>query len=131
MKNSDNVLIDERIKILKMVEDGNVSPGEGASLLSALGPQPKEPPVDWVSTGNGMRFLRVRVTDLFTGRRKATVTIPMGLLEWGFKIGKQFAPEIGDIDLEEMADVLQSEVEGKIVDVVDDEEGEHVEIYID
>ena len=42
------------------------------------------------------------------------------------------APEMGDYDLQELSRVLSEEgVQGKIVDVIDDEDGEHVEIYVD
>ena len=130
---NDNVSnqVDERLKVLKMVERGKVSPGEGATLLSALGDYRREPRQEWRQTGSGMRFFRVRVTDLVTGRSKATVNIPMGLMDWGLKIGAQFAPEIGDVDFEELSEVLQSGPEGKIIDVIDEEDGEHVEIFID
>ena len=123
--------LDERLKILKMVEDGKVSPGEGAALLSALGEDRKSRQPERRTFGDGTRFFRVRVTDLVTGRSKATVSIPMSLMDWGFRIGAQFAPEIGDVDLEELSEVLRSGAEGKIVDVIDEEDGEHVEIYID
>jgi hypothetical protein len=52
-------------------------------------------------------------------------------MEWGIQIGAQFAPEVGNIDLEQLNEMLQSGVEGKIVDVVDEEDGEHVEIFIE
>jgi hypothetical protein len=123
--------LDERLKILKMVEEGKVSPGEGAELLSALGKDRKARQPEKRPFSGGTRFFRVRVTDLVSGRSKATVCIPLSLMDWGLRIGAQFAPEIGDVDLQELSEVLQSGAEGKIVDVIDDEDGEHVEIYID
>ena len=135
MSKNTTAQIDERLKILKMVEDGKVSPGEGASLLSAIGVANNRDwsgqRSEWRSNFSGSRFFRVKVTDLITGRSKATVTIPMGLLDWGFKIGAHFAPEIGDVDMDELSELLQHGAEGKIVDVIDEEDGEHVEIYIE
>jgi hypothetical protein len=52
-------------------------------------------------------------------------------MEWGMQIGAQFAPEVGDLDFEELKAMLQSGVEGKVVDVIDEEDGEHVEIFIE
>ena len=84
------------------------------------------------STTGSPRWLRVRVTDLYTGRSKATVNIPFGLMDWGLRIGAQFAPEMAGYDLQELTRALSEEgVNGKIVDVTDDEGGEHVEIYVD
>lgn len=128
----------EKLRILRMVEEGKISATEGISLLEALesGRRPARSSSRPVSGGSkaeaGPRWLRVRVTDLDTGRSKATVNIPFGLMDWGLRIGAQFAPEVGSYDLKELSRVLSEEgVEGKIVDVIDDEDGEHVEIYVE
>jgi hypothetical protein len=135
MKNMDSDQYEERLRILKMVENGRVSPGEGATLLSAIGEQTSgkrtEPHTSWGPKSDSMRFFRVLVTDLYTGRRKTTVNIPMGLMDWGLKVGAQFTPEIADINLAELSELIQSEAGGKIIDVVDEEDGEHVEVFID
>jgi hypothetical protein len=73
----------------------------------------------------------VRVTDTATGKTKTSVNIPLGLMEWGVQIGAQFAPEVGNLDINQISEMLQSGVEGKIVDVMDEEDGEHVEIFIE
>ena len=123
--------LDERLRILKMVEEGRVTAGEGAEPLGALGHERAKPKIKERSPAGGGRWFRVRVTDLVTGKPKTTVNIPMNLMDWGLKIGAQFAPEVGDVDLEQLGDVLQNGVEGKIIDVIDEEDGEHVEIYVD
>jgi len=129
---------DEKLRILRMVEEGKISASEGISLLEALeygrkAPRgPSHPALPAGTAGGSPRWLRVRVTDLDTGRSKATVNIPFGLMDWGLRIGAHFAPEMGGYDLQELSRVLSEEgVDGKIVDVIDDEDGEHVEIYVD
>ena len=129
---------DDRLHILRMVEEGKISAAEGISLLEALeqgrkpARNPGRPALAAGNTGGSPRWLRVRVTDLYTGRSKTTVNIPFGLLDWGLNIGAHFAPEMAGYDLQELTRVLSEEgVDGKIVDVVDDEDGEHVEIYVD
>ena len=129
---------DEKLRILRMVEEGKISASEGISLLEALDYRrkpargPNRPSLNAGNASGGPRWLRVRVTDLYTGRSKATVNIPFGLMDWGLRIGAQFAPEVAGYDLQELTRVLSEEgVDGKIVDVIDDEDGEHVEIYVD
>ncbi len=129
---------DEKMRILRMVEEGKISAGEGISLLEAWergrkpARSPNRPAAGSGSASGGQRWLRVRVTDLYTGRSKATVNIPFGLMDWGLRIGAQFAPEVGSYDLQELSRILSEEgVDGKIVDVVDEEDGEHVEIYVE
>jgi len=124
---------EERMKILKMIDEGKISAEEGAKLLSALSDSRSR-----AMTGSGLnrgtgnaRWLRVKVTDVATGRSKATVQIPIGLLEAGLKIGAHFAPEVEGVDMTQLMDAVRSGVTGKLVDVIDDEDGEHVEIYVE
>ena len=127
---------DERMMILRMIEDGKVSPDEGAKLLSSVGNDGQTHPTRTARAlsvrGKGApQWFRVRVTDTHTGKSKATVSLPVGLMEWGLRVGAQFAPDIEGIDLNELSDILLSGADGKIIDVFDDEDGEHVEIYIE
>lgn len=121
---------EERMKILRMIDEGKLTAEEGAKLLAALsdsGKAPKRPLGR--ATGGSARMLRVRVTDTRTGKAKATVNLPIGLVDAGLKIASQYVP---DISFDEIADAISSgTVEGKIVDVVDDEDGDHVEIFIE
>jgi hypothetical protein len=118
--------------ILKMIEEGKISAEEGAKLLTsvdqppaggqrAITPRPK---------GNAQWF-RVRVSDTRTGKMKALVNLPIGLMDWGLRVGAQFAPEVEGLDLSELSEILKSGADGKIVEVIDEEDGEHVEIFID
>jgi len=71
------VTSEERLKILKMIDEGKISADEGAKLLAALGESRKTARKPPVSTRlGGARWLRVRVTDMVTGKAKATVNLP-------------------------------------------------------
>jgi hypothetical protein len=124
---------EERMKILRMIEEGKLTAEEGAKLLSALSEsRTRAAPGGSLGRGaGGARWLRVRVTDVATGRSKATVQIPIGLMEAGMKIGAHFAPEVDGVDMNQLMDALRSGMTGKIVDVIDDEDGEHVEIFVE
>jgi hypothetical protein len=119
---------EERLKILKMIEEGKVSAEEGAKLLAAL-TTPSRP--SGGLTASGAKWLRVRVTDVNSGRSKATVQIPLTLMEAGMKIGAHFAPEIDGVNMDQLMVALRSGMTGKIIDVTDDEDGEHVEIFVE
>lgn len=123
---------EERMKILKMIEEGKVSAEDGAKLLAALSEGRRGPgmPNSPRPPGAG-HWLRIRVTDIVTGRSKASVQIPLGLIDAGMKIGAHFAPEVEGVDMSYVMDALRSGMTGKIIDVTDDEDGEHVEIYVD
>jgi hypothetical protein len=116
------------MKILKMIEEGKVSAEEGAKLLSALSNSNR--PLGGLAA-SGAKWLRVRVTDVASGRSKATVQIPISLMEAGMKIGAHFAPEIDGVNMDQLMEALRTGTTGKIIDVVDDEDGEHVEIFVE
>jgi hypothetical protein len=123
---------EERMKILKMIDEGKLSAEEGAKLLSALSASQKTSPGTVGSLGaSGARWLRVRVTDTASGRSKATVQIPISLIDAGMKIGAHFAPEVAGVDMSEIMDALRNGMTGKIIDVMDEEDGEHVEIFVE
>ena len=124
--------VEERMKILKMIEDGKISAEEGAKLLATLA-EGRRGPLDAATPGRSgtPRMLRIRVTDMNSGRSKASVQIPLALVDAGLKIGAHFAPEVEGVDMSNVMDAMRSGVTGKIIDVVDDEDGEHVEIYIE
>ena len=122
---------EERMKILKMIEEGKLSAEEGTKLLSALnGPRVPTPPRPPGMPG-GPRWLRIRVTDIRTGRSKASVQIPLALVDAGMKIGAHFAPEVEGVNMSNVMEALRAGVTGKIIDVTDEEDGEHVEIYVE
>jgi len=124
--------VEERMKILKMIEEGKISAEEGAKLLTALA-EGRRGPSDPTAPGRpgAPRTLRIRVTDVGSGRSKASVQIPLALVDAGMKIGAHFAPEVEGVDMSNVLDAMRSGVTGKIIDVIDDEDGEHVEIYIE
>ena len=122
---------EERMKILKMIEEGKLSAEEGTKLLAALserrGPTPPRAP----GAPGAPRWLRIRVTDIRSGRSKASVQIPLALVDAGMKIGAHFAPEVEGVNMSNVMDAVRSGMTGKIIDVTDEEDGEHVEIYVE
>jgi hypothetical protein len=123
---------EERMKILKMIDEGKISAEEGAKLLGTLSDNRRPTGGTSVSRGfGGARWLRVRVTDVATGRAKATVQLPLNLLDAGMKIGAHFAAEVNGVDMSTIMEALRSGMTGKIIDVIDEKDGEHVEIFVE
>ncbi|MBC8505416.1 MAG: hypothetical protein ISR58_08930 [Anaerolineales bacterium] len=122
---------EERMKILKMIQEGKISADEGAKLLKALSSS-SEKPVKAKNPSGGARWLRVRVTDMSKGKAKVNVNLPLKLIDAGLNIAAQFVP---DVEFEEMgtavSEAIADGLTGKIVDVVDAEDGEHIEVFIE
>jgi hypothetical protein len=121
-------LHDERMQILNMIQNGQVSAEEGAKLLAALKAGAKESPP---TEGSQPRWFRVRITDLKTGKSKVNVNIPMALVNVGMKMGARFVPEAEGVDYDELAAAIRSGAQGKVIDVEDEESEEHVEIFVE
>ncbi len=123
------VTTDERMRILKMIQEGKITAEEGSKLLAALRESRKEvrPPTPPNPLKKG--WLRVRVTDMSTGRTKVNVNLPLSLVDAGMNIATQYAP---DVNFGQIAEAIRAgDLSGKIVDVMDEEDGEHVEVFID
>ncbi len=124
---------EERLKIMKLVQDGKISAEEAIELLEAL-ENPKKSPVEasamYQSSGTG-RWLRVKVTDSRTGKSRANIRLPIGLVNAGLKMGARFSPEMDGVDMNVLKDAVLNNKTGLIVDVFDDQDDEHVEIFIE
>ena len=88
------------------------------------------PPAVSASAGTA-RWFRVRVTDVATGRTKVNVNLPLSLVKAGLKMGARFAPDMEELDWDELALAIQEGAAGKIVEVEDEEDGERVEVYVE
>lgn len=129
---------EERIKILTMLQEGIINADQAEKLLEALGSartesksQPITPAYDRPGGGRPGKFFRVRVTDTDTGKTRVNVRLPVGLVGAGLKMGMKFSPEIEGIDPSVINEFLESGEIGQIVDVFDEEDGEHVEVFIE
>ncbi|MEN9934574.1 MAG: hypothetical protein RLZZ387_1153 [Chloroflexota bacterium] len=119
---------DERMRVLRLVESGQVSAEEGARLLDAVGAETTR---ERARPAQRPRSLRVLVTDLSTHRNKVNVTIPATLVSMGIKLGAGLMPRIADTPVEEILRAVESGRTGRIFEFHDLEENERVEIFVE
>jgi hypothetical protein len=119
---------EERLKILKMVQEGKISPEEAARLLSALAKAERKRAA--ASPGEG-RWLRVRVTDVDSGKTTVNVNLPVSLVNVGLRMGARFVPEMEGVSMTELDDAIRKGLTGKIIDIVDEAERQRVEVYVE
>jgi hypothetical protein len=146
---------EERLKILEMIANKQVTPEEGARLLEAVAagvpaatstpasvssstlaaaPSPtrtvEKTSVAVSSPSNGKsRQLRIRVVE--SSGTKVNVNLPLSLMEVGLRFGGRFVDELKDFEseIQLLMEAVRNDVVGKIVEV--DDEDSHVEIYIE
>ncbi len=141
--------MEERLKILQMVQEGKISAEQAAQLLEAITPEPPPPPPypqargaaprsespEFYEAPSGLgrkpRWLRVRVTDTNSGRPRVNVRLPISMVSVGLKMGSRFAPQVEGLDADQLMKIIDSGEIGQIVDVFDEEDGEHVEVFLE
>jgi len=121
---------EDRMMILKMLQEGKIDAEQAAKLLEALesGKSSEKKEEKEIKAG---RWFRVRVSDAVTGIQKTNIRIPIGLMNAGFRIGAQFSPELAGMNADEVMSAVKTGKTGLIIDVIDDEDNEHVEIFIE
>lgn len=128
---------EERLKVLKMVQEGKISAEDAVDLLAALDESEARKGGDasasaGASNRRDNRWFRVRITDSDTGKTRVNVRLPINMVSAGLKMGMRFAPvQVEGLDAEELMDFIRSGEIGQIVDVFDEEDGEHVEVFIE
>jgi hypothetical protein len=121
---------EEKIQILEMVEEGKITVAEATELLAALESNEEE-----IVPRKDVKWLKVRVYTL-DDQPKVNVNIPISLVDVGLKLAKKYDPKFKDsgldnIDLDEILDAIKNGAEGKIVDIIDDEEQTKIKVYVE
>ena len=126
----------ERIMILDLLEKGKINSEEADKLLSALNPaahveatQPVELDIETDEKPHKAHWMRIRVTELSTGKRKFGLLLPLIFL----KLGISFSERQVKTDKEREGllmgrEFFRNAVKGKMVDASDPEDDERVEI---
>ena len=127
------VSTEERMRILKMIQDGVITAEDGIRLLDSIEQSVKREkdgqPVE--EAGRAAKFFRVRVTDTNTGKARVNVRLPVSVLSAGMKMGARFSTEIQGLDPSDLMQFIREGTIGKIVDVFDEKDGEHVEVVLE
>ncbi len=125
---------DDRLDVLKLLEEGTITPEEAATLLEALDQAERQ------TSGRGAaehgvtpdrlqpRQIRIRVTDSITNRPTVNLALPLGLLDTGLAMVRRFAPAHLPDDATLRA-LIGSSRRGPMLDISDG--GERVEIIIE
>lgn len=121
---------EERMRILKMISERQITAEEGARLLEALRGAPAGETSARLEPGKA-RWLRIRVTDRPSGRTKVNVNLPINLVDVGLKMGARFAPEMAGMDVSAIQAALKEGVQGRIIEVDDEQDDERVEVFVE
>lgn len=127
--------MDERLRILKMIEEGTITAEQGAELMSALNIDVPAPQTALAKSNYDKKMFRI-IVDSVDGD-KVKVQFPVGAIKKILKVtGKLPIPEkdLEGIDLPAMmdaiSDCLDEEIDGDFI-TVDAADGTTVRVYVD
>ena len=120
--------IDERNRILGLVESGQITAAQAAQLLDALVPSQERP-----ETRARNRTVRVWMSDLAANRQqvKVTATLPVSLVGAVLRMWTHLVPQMNNRTLEDVIRMIESGATGRLLDLQDLEEGKRVEIFVE
>jgi hypothetical protein len=123
------VTANARIQVLKMIEEGKITASEGVRLLE----QGEAEPGVGVNgnSATAPRWLHVLVTDTSSGKTRVNVRLPANLINAGVKLGARLATEMDGLNMEQISESIRNGYTGPVIDVVDDEDQEHVQIFLE
>lgn len=130
---------EERMRILQMVQEGKITAEEAARLMDVLdgirkpaSEPPSQPaPAAQTAQSRGARWFRVQITDTNTNRVRVNVRLPISVVSAGMKMGARFSPEVQGLDSSHLMDMINSGEIGRVMDVMDEDDGEHVEVFLE
>lgn len=131
-----------RKEILELLSRGEIDVARATDLLNDIRepdeaaasppPVPAQTPVAAEKDTNGRRWLHIHVSDLESGRQRVRVNVPLGLVQFGLKVGARFTDEVDSGMVHDVMDALKDEtITGTLVEVEDLDDNERVHIFID
>lgn len=120
--------IDERNRILNMIESGQITAAQAAQLLDTILPEYEQPGGQIEN-----RTVRIWLTDLSTNRRKMNMsaTIPVYLASMSLRLLARLVTQLNDSTFQHVIRAIERGTTGRIIDLQDLEEGKRLEIFVD
>ena len=119
----------ERLRVLKMLEAGQITADEAAKLLDALQSSQRK-----AQSSAAGRTLRIRAVDA-SGRTLADVRLPLSIAQTlakaGIRLGALWSPNLGDEALSGVLAAVESGQPGRVIQWAEGESGHQVEISVE
>jgi hypothetical protein len=135
MLSAGEIDVTRATELLNEVRATNAAPAAEAPPIPPappVEPLPPQPPAPPAAAKGGRRWLHIHVSDLESGKNRVRVNVPLGLVNFGLKVGAQFTDEMNNHVIRDVMDALEDDqMTGTLVEVEDVDDNERVHIFID
>ncbi len=122
---------EDRLRVLKLISEGKITVAEGARMLNGV-EKTGTPVTTAVSEpGQGPRWIRVLITDTGSGKTRVNVKLPVNLVSTGIKMGAHLSSDKEELNNQQINEYIKRGITGQVMEIVDDEKGEKVEIFLE
>lgn len=152
---------DERLRVLKLVESGTITPEQGARLLDALERAAgRQAPGQRRGFGRGWRMARGPLNVRFgpgggaeaggqelgppsgarwlrlrvtdrQGRNKVNVQLPLSVVATALRLGGRWVPDLARFNPDIVLAAMQLRTGGRLFEAIDEEGGDRVELLVE
>lgn len=116
---------DEKLQVLKMIEEGKITAEEGVKLLAAVEEKRGN------DINKKVKALMVKVEEITTGRKKVNLKIPFFLVNFGLKFIPKEAKGVTQEEIDQLIKMAEAGRMGEVLEVIDEEDGVRVKIWLE
>lgn len=122
--------IDERLNIMEMLEEGEISAEEAAGRLEAVD-EGKWATLAPSYPARERRYLHIRVSDLASGAMKTDLRLPLGLVNTVLYIGGRLAADVDRFDSQTLRELISRSAADESKQTLEMDDSEQVQISVE
>lgn len=124
------ILKEERDRILRLLEARQITSLEASQLLDALEGE-VVPVVIEAASPPRERMLRFQISNVRARRVHLSAILPVSLVRMGVEMSARLFPQVSNNVVQDLLERLEQGAVGRLLDVQDLEQGEHLEIFVE
>jgi CRISPR/Cas system type I-B associated protein Csh2 (Cas7 group RAMP superfamily) len=128
--------MNEKLQILKMLEEGKINASEASELLEAIKLPSEQNQQVTLTEEYRKKYLRIRVFDKNKTKTIVNINLPITLVKAGINVAMKFSPELSKTglsneDFSNIMNAIENEIEGEIINIDADDGNTTVKVFIE
>jgi MFS family permease len=125
--------VDERLRVLEKLEEGQISAVEAETLLEGIREETwaRLAPDGLNDGARAQRFLRVRISDPVSGMMRSDLRLPLALVNFVLAAGGELGGELGDLDPSALKSFVTDGSDQAVIQGSGESGDPHIEVSIE